>query len=115
MNSRLRWRSLDYFNGDPVVQTWTYKLTRPHDMISNFTSSAAIGAFGHGALDAALDRLMMQFERPTCRKNDGSSRPAISAPARPGLSVPFAIAQSISTSPNPNLRATIQSAAATLP
>ena len=32
-------------------------------------------AFGHGALDAALDRLMMQTERPTDRKkNDGSSR-----------------------------------------
>jgi hypothetical protein len=32
-------------------------------------------AFGHGAFDAALDRLMMQPERPAYRKkNDGSSR-----------------------------------------
>jgi hypothetical protein len=34
---------------------------------------------------------------------------------RPGLPVPFAIALSISTSPYPNLRATSQSPAATLP
>jgi len=34
---------------------------------------------------------------------------------RPGLPVPFAIALSISTSLYPNLRATIQSPAATLP
>jgi hypothetical protein len=30
--------------------------------------------FDHGALDAPLDGLMMQSERPTYRKNDGSSR-----------------------------------------
>ena len=32
------------------------------------SSSAAIAAFGHGAFDAALDRLMMQPERPSYRK-----------------------------------------------
>jgi len=57
-------------------------------------------AFRHGALDAALDRLMMQPERPTHRKKRRV----------------FPIgALSISTSPYPNLRATIQSPAATLP
>ncbi len=66
-------------------------------------------AFGHRALDAALDGLMMQPERPTdCKKRQGlPDRPAISAPARPGLPVRFAIARSISTSLYPHLRVTI--------
>jgi hypothetical protein len=32
-------------------------------------------AFGHGTLDAALDRLMMQSERPTYRKKRRVLRP----------------------------------------
>jgi hypothetical protein len=73
-------------------------------------------AFRHGALDAALDGLMMQSERPTYCKTTGlPDRQAISAPARPGSPAPFAIALSISTSPHPHLRATTQSPAATLP
>jgi hypothetical protein len=42
-------------------------------------------------------------------------RPAISAPARPGLPVRFEIARLLSTSLYPHLRPTIRSPAATLP
>jgi hypothetical protein len=73
-------------------------------------------AFGHGALDATLDGLMMQSESPTDRKKRrvfpiGQQYPRRST----GSPAPFAIALSISTSPYPHLRATIQSPAATLP
>jgi hypothetical protein len=71
-------------------------------------------AFGHGALDATLDGPMMQSESPT-ETTGLPDRPAISAPVRPGSPAPFAVALSISTSPYPHLRATIQSPAATLP
>ena len=73
-------------------------------------------AFGHDALDAALDRLMMQPECPADRKNEGLlDKPAISAPAPPGSPVQCATALSISTSPYQLLQATTQSPAATLP
>jgi hypothetical protein len=69
-------------------------------------------AFNHGALDAALDDLMMQAERPTDRKKRGT---AIFARVRPGLPAPFASARSISASPCPLLQAPIQSPAAMTP
>ena len=73
-------------------------------------------AFGHGALDAALDRLMMQPECPAPQKTRGLlDRPAISAPAPPGSPVQCATALSISTSPYQLLQATTQAPAATLP
>jgi hypothetical protein len=57
-------------------------------------------------------RMMMHRAPDLSQKTTGlPDRSAISAPARPGLPVPFAIALSISTSPYPNLRATIQSPA----
>jgi hypothetical protein len=73
-------------------------------------------AFGHGALDAMLDGLMMQSERPADRKKRRVF-PIGQEYSRPldGLPVPFAIARSISTSLYPHLRATIRSPDATLP
>jgi hypothetical protein len=58
-------------------------------------------AFHHGALNAALDRLMVQPQCPTNRKKttDLPDRPAIFAPARPGsvaIDLSFAVSSSSS-------------------
>jgi hypothetical protein len=77
------------------------------------SSSAAIG-LPRGALDAALDRLMVQPQRPADRKKRRIF-PVGQQYTRPLDPTRFAIALSISASPHPHPRATIQSPAATLP
>jgi hypothetical protein len=72
-------------------------------------------AFRHGARRRAGPSDDAARALDLLKKTTGlPDRQAICAPARPALPVPFAIALSILTSTYPNLRATIQSPAATL-
>ena len=74
-------------------------------------------AFGHGALDAALDRLMMQSERPAHRKKRGlfPIGQQYPRPLNPAPRLRSRLSYRSRTAPYPQPQATIQSPAATPP